>query len=565
MRRIALVLALALVTLAPVSHAQQQTPTITGVVRGQTATGGTTTPSSSAADTPYDSDLDPTQVQLAPKRTVPGLDDLSNGTLQSRLGTELSGPIDPDTYRVGPGDLMVLQLWGKVSRSVMLEVGPEGAILLPGAGTYSVNGRTLTEVRHEVLSRMAKEFRGVSMDLRLVRPRTFRIYLTGQVRSPGPTPISAGSRVTDALVPGLLMDNSSRRRIEVLHTDGQREIADLDLFHRTGVTQANPLLRDGDVLNVPVMTDFLYADGAVARPGRYELGPNDSLLTLFRLAGDPAPSADAERVLLIRWRQPFQAESLWFRLDQVYSRQVNPMLREGDRLYVFFIPQYHLQHEVTILGEVARPGVYPITEGQHRLSDLISAAGGFLTGADLSAIRIQRHSTSAGEKDPELERLLRLSRDQLTSSEYEVLRTKLANLRDEYRVDWNRLQAQKDQLDVLLKDGDVVRVERLVSSVRVDGEVTRPGFIRFEEGQGVEEYVREAGGYTNRAWKSKVRVSRAVTGQTLQAKDVKALDPGDLVWVPEQSDRGVWYHTTVILTVLAQLATVVIAVSTIHP
>jgi protein involved in polysaccharide export with SLBB domain len=401
------------------------------------------------------------------------------------------------------------------------------------------------------------------MDLRLVRPRKFRIYLTGQVRQPGPTPISAGSRVTDALVPALLMDNASRRRIEVLHADGGRDIADLDLFHRTGLTKANPLLRDGDVLNVPVMTDFLFADGAVARPGRYELGPNDSLLTLFRLAGDPAPSADAERALLIRWRQPFQAESLWFRLDQVYSRQVNPVLREGDRLYVFFIPQYHLQHEVTVLGEVARPGVYPVTEGRHRLSDLISAAGGFLPGADLSSIRIQRHSTAAGEKDPELERLLRLSRDQLTASEYEVLRTKLANLRDEYRVDWNRMLAQKDQLDVLLRDGDVVRVERLVSSVRVDGEVTRPGFIEFEKGQSVEEYVHQAGGYTNRAWKSKVRVSRSVTGQTLQAKDVKALDPGDLVWVPERPDRGVWYHTTVILTVLAQLATVVIAVSTI--
>src|SRR5207253_1054838 len=116
--------------------------------------------------------------------------------------------------------------------------------------------------------------------------------------------------------------------------------------------------------------------------------------------------ADAERALLVRWRQPFQAESLWFRLDQVYSRQVNPPLREGDRLYVYYIPQYHLQHEATILGEVARPGVYPILEGRHRISDLVAAAGGFLPAADLSAIRVQRRGPTAGEHDPELERLL---------------------------------------------------------------------------------------------------------------------------------------------------------------
>jgi len=501
----------------------------------------------------------------AMRHAVPGLgEDLTQGMMPLRTeGTELSGPIDPDVYRVGPGDVMVLQLWGKVSRSMLLEVGPEGTILLPGAGTYSVAGATLSEVRHEVLTRMGHEFRGVNMDLRLVKPRTFRIYMTGEVKQAGPTAITAGSRVTDALLSGALQDDASRRRIEVLHTDGQREIADLDLFRLTGATSANPWLRDGDVINVPVMTDYLYADGAVARPGRYELGPTDSLLTLFRLAGDPAPAADAERALLVRWRQPFQAESLWFRLDQVYSRQVNPPLREGDRLYVYYIPQYHLQHEATILGEVARPGVYPILEGRHRISDLVAAAGGFLPAADLSAIRVQRRGANAGEHDPELERLLRLSRRDLTASEYEVLRAKLANQREDYRVDWARLLANKDQLDLLLRDGDVVRVERLVSSIRVDGEVARPGIVQYVKGLSVDDYVRQAGGFTTRAWQSKIRVSRAVTGQTLPAQNVPHLDPGDLIWIPEKPDKTLWDNASALLTALAQLATVVIAVRSV--
>ena len=498
-------------------------------------------------------------------RAVPGLgEETSQGMRPPVAGTDLAGAIDPKEYTVGPGDVMLLLLWGKVSRTMTLEVGPEGVILLPGAGTFRVDGMKLSDVQAQVIERMKREFRGVNMDLRLIRPRQFRVYLTGQVRHTGPQAVRGGSRVTDVLTPSMLQENGSRRRIEVLHKDGAREIADLDLFDRTGITSANPYVRDGDVLNIPVLTDYLYADGAVARPGRYELGPNDSLLTLFRLAGDPLPSADAERALLIRWRQPFQPESLWFRLAEVYSRSNNPVLREGDRLYVYYIPQYHMQHEASILGEVARPGVYPILEGRHKLSDLVSSAGGFLPGADLSGIRVQRRTTSSGERDQELDRMLRLSRNEMTPSEYATLQTKLANLKEEYRVDWNRLMAAKDDLDLLLRDGDIVRVERLVSSVRIDGEVNRPGLLQFEQGRTVDDYVRQAGGYTNRAWKDKVRVSRSVTGQTLYARNVKTLDPGDLVWVPEKPERDLGRNIAAVLIALAQVATIVIAIDALN-
>jgi protein involved in polysaccharide export with SLBB domain len=363
----------------------------------------------------------------------------------------------------------------------------------------------------------------------------------------------------------MLQATASRRRIEVRHLDGTTEFADLDRFERSGRTLFDPWLRDGDVIFVPVATDFLYSEGALARPGRYELGRDDSLLTLFELSGDPLPAADAERALLIRWRKPFQPESLWFRLDEVYSGRMNPVLREGDRLYVFYIPQYHLQHQASIEGEVARPGVYPILEGHHHLSDLVAAAGGFLPGADLSAIRVQRRGPAAGERDPELERLLRLSRRELTASEYEVLRTKLANQREEYRVDWTRLQSKKEELDLLLRDGDIVRVERLVSSIRVDGEVNRPGIMSYVKGLSVEDYVHQAGGFTSRAAQSKIRVSRAVTGQTILAGSIRSLDPGDLIWVPERPDKTRWDYASELLTALAQLATVVIAVRSVRP
>jgi polysaccharide export outer membrane protein len=495
-----------------------------------------------------------------------GADETAAGrlfSLQAGVPMSLSGPVDPDVYLLGPGDLLLLNLWGRVSRSVPIEVGPEGMVLIPGSAPLRVSGRTLSEVRADILRRMGLQYRGVSMDLSLARPRTFRIYLAGQVNRPGPVEASGALRVGDVLTGALLLDGASHRRIQVLRAEGTMVYCDLELFLQTGDAAMNPWLRDGDVIQVPSATEFVYAQGAVARPGRYELGVQDSLLTLLRLAGDPLPSAVADRVLLVRFKDAFTPESLWVSLDDVYSRRHNPAIEDGERMYVYFIPQYRQQHEAVVLGEVQRPGTYPIVEGRTRLSNLVSAADGFQVGADLSAIRVHRRSTLATEKDQELDRLLRLSRNDLTASEYEVMRTKLAGLREDYRVDWARLEGSKD-LDLLLRDGDVVRVERLVSSIRVDGEVRRPGILNFVRGEGVEDYVAQVGGYTNRAWRGKVRVTRAVTGQTLLARNVRTLDPGDFVWVPEKPDVTVWQQSREILTALASVATIVIAIRSVR-
>jgi polysaccharide export outer membrane protein len=241
----------------------------------------------------------------------------------------LPGAVDPATYRVGPGDLLILHLWGRVSRSMPLEVGPEGTVLVPGAGPVMVDRRTLSEVRLDLIRRMSRQLRNVEVDLRLARPRTFRIYLTGQVNSPGPMIATGAYRVGDVLTGGMLLEGASRRRIEVLHTDGTRDSCDLDLFLQTGDASLNPWLRDGDMIQVPTATEFVFAQGAVARPGRYELGVRDSARTLLRLAGDPLPSAVVDRVLIVRFRDPATAESLLVSLDDIYDRRRNIALEIG--------------------------------------------------------------------------------------------------------------------------------------------------------------------------------------------------------------------------------------------
>jgi polysaccharide biosynthesis/export protein len=495
-----------------------------------------------------------------------GADESASGGLYALHGgyqATLAGPVDPATYVVGPGDVFLLQIWGKVSQGVPIEIGPEGTALVPGSSVVYMAGRTFADVKDDVLGRMRQQYRGVSLDLRLVRPRTFRVYLTGQVVRPGPVTASGALRVGDVVTPAQLLGDASRRRIEVRRTDGTREFCDLDLFLKTGDATLNPWVRDGDVIQVPSATEFAWAQGAVARPGRYEVGPRDSLIQLLRIAGDPLPAAEADRALLVRFKDPFTPESLWVSLADVYSRRMNLPLEDGERLYIYYIPEYHQQHEAAIMGEVQRPGVYPIREGRERLSYLVNAAGGFRPAADLSAIRVHRKNAASQEKDQEMERLLPLPRKDLTATEYEVMRTKLAALGESFRVDWKRLQNDRN-LDLLLLDGDTVFVERLVSSIRVDGEVRRPAMLNYVAGSSVYDYVKQAGGFTDRSWRGKVRVIRAVTGQTLLAHNVRTLDPGDFIWVPEKPDVTAWEQTRDILTALAQVATIIIAIKSVN-
>jgi len=475
----------------------------------------------------------------------------------------LAGPIDPTTYRIGPGDVLQLVLSGEVSRSIPLEVDPEGMVLVPGTGNLRVEGRTLAEVRADLLRRMRDQFHHVSIDVRLSALRAFRVQVTGEVREPGLAVVNGGMRVGDLLRPAALLESASQRRIEVRRRDGRIETADLALLLRAGDGARNPILQDGDVVHVPVATTFVHAEGAVARSGAFELASGDSLATLLRLAGGVRPSAVLERALLITFVGPSEAESTWVDLRDVLAGRSTPVLRDGSRLYVYAHPRYTQQHQVAVLGEVERPGIYPILEGVTRLSDLVRGCGGFLAGSEQSAIRVHRRSASADVKDPELERLLRLSQEQLTVTEYAVLRTKLAGLREDYRLDWGQV-TEDGGLDLLLRDGDIVQVERKVQSIRVDGEVRRPGIVNYVPGQSAEDYVRAAGGFTSRAWRGKVRVTRAVTGQTLLAHNVRRLDPGDFIWVPERSDVTAWDHFSRLLTTLAQIATVVIAVRSIR-
>ena len=472
----------------------------------------------------------------------------------------MSRPVDPTEYVVGPGDMLQINLSGGVTRSWDAMILPEGSLYVPGIGPLPMTSMTLVEARKLVQQRLSVEYRGVNVDLRLLRPRTFLIYMIGETSAPGPHEVSATSRASEFLTESLFNEAASRRNVEIRRRSPQGETRmriDLIRFRLTGYVARDPLLREGDIVYFPRGTSEVTIEGAVARPSRYDLAEGDSLSTLFTLAGGPLPSS-TDQAVLVRFVDATRKDSLSFKVADVLHGRFDTLLRDGDRVYVYFQPRYHFLEEATIGGEVQRPGTYPLLPGLTRLSELIHLAGGFLPDADLGSIHVFRNSGPGTGPDPEIERLSQLGRKDMTSTEYEVLRARVASQRGDFRVDWKRVKVGGD-LDIVLRGGDQVRVDPVVATVRVDGEVRLPGLIRYEPGRKVEEYVKLAGGYSERAVPHKVRVKRAVTGQTMLARDVGALQPGDLVWVPERGDPQTWQNFQAVLLVATQVATIILA------
>jgi protein involved in polysaccharide export with SLBB domain len=299
------------------------------------------------------------------------------------------------------------------------------------------------------------------------------------------------------------------------------------------------------------------------------LGAQDSLHTLIQLAGGTLPSAIRDKALLVRFVAAGQRESLWVDLDRVAGGEQDPPLRDGDHLFVQFRSGYHVLPTVEIQGEVEHPGTYPIVLGQDRFSNLVRWAGGFRPQANRSAIHLVREIGSPNEsdkltpaqKDLEFDRLARLPRSGMTESEYTKFQTKLAEQKNAFLIDWASIQKGSSDVDPLLQEGDVVRVDRLVQTVRVEGEVRRPGFVDYVPGRSLREYIDLSGGFTDRASKSTIRVSRSLTGQVIPARSVKSIQPGDFVWVPERKDVDTWAVVRDVVAVASQVAVLVFTLS----
>ncbi|HDK35497.1 MAG TPA: hypothetical protein ENG82_01225, partial [Bacteroidetes bacterium] len=412
--------------------------------------------------------------------------------------------------------------------------------------------------------RTKKLFSPASTTLTLKSVRTFRVHVTGEIRHPGVVIIPAIDRVSDAInMAGGLTKKSSLRNIEIIGKDNLNHRVDLLAYKRLGNLQANPFLRDGDIIFVPVASHRVSVLGAILRPGDFECLPGESVANVIRLAGGLAPDAAADSIEVARFRPDGVTIRRYYITTSDSSAPnfwKNFQVVPDDRIYVRKMQLWHKKRSVRITGEVNYPGQYPINEGKMRLRDLIEKAGGFTPEASLIEAKLIRSSRET-RRDLEYERLKKMQISDMTEMEYDYYKLKSREIPGRMSVDFVRLFLSDDSTqNVVLRSGDLIEIPRNKHFVRVSGQVLFPGNVEYHPNWKIKDYIRHTGGFNWNARKSKIRVIRARSGEWLKPKQVKRLEPGDIIWIPEKPVRDYWKLFREIMLAAAQAATVYLVV-----
>lgn len=422
-----------------------------------------------------------------------GLDVFSSSTTQ--FDPNLAGPVDA-SYRLGPGDRIVLIITGDAERAFTLDVTREGFVVVPGVGEITVANLTMAQLEDQLYAKLGRVYSGLRRDgsattrfsVNLARLHTNQVYVLGDVEKPGSYRVSsAGTALTALYSAGGPTANGSMRTVEIKR--GGRVVDSLDLYDYFLRADAShdPRLQSGDVVFVPVHGPRVRLFGEITRPGTYEMRRGATLADLVRDAGGFTPEAARRRVQVSRILPPAERgsnERAHVVIDVASTDQEtdNPPafpLEAGDVVQVFRVND-RVGHRVTVQGDVVTPGTVGFTAGMH-LSDAIRLAGGAKPDAYVDRVLVSRLRGADS------------SRVQLRGS-----------LPDTGGHSSN---------DLALQDDDEIRVFsvtefRATEYVAITGAVRRPGRYPYREGMTLRDLVLLGGGLDERASLSEAEIAR---------------------------------------------------------
>jgi protein involved in polysaccharide export with SLBB domain len=438
-------------------------------------------------------------------------------------------------YRLGPGDLLDVQIAGRVDvtrHQVVVDL--DGAINVPPLGTVGVGGLTLAEAYRKVVTEARSFLRFVDVSLSIAQPRSFEVVLSGDVERPGAVITSAFRRLHEVIQDaGGITERGSRRRIRLVVKGVERQV-DLLRFELTGDLGENPFVEEGTHVHVPPREATITLAGAVRRPGDYELGPSGSLAEVMTLVGGLQPSAAASAARLTRIGADGRKETFAVDLGTALARPADVPMRPGD---VLFVPSVTvLQDVVEVRGAfigteqsgrtttAGKPTVvqrFELSQGE-RIADLVRRAGGPAPFADLHLAVVERRAqTGPVQRIP---------------------------------IDLHELVVAKDETqNIVLQNGDVLTLPVTEDRVFILGEVRTPGAQEFRPELGVREYITLAGGPGKRAKTENITVTFR-DGRTYPLKSAPPPEPGAVVTVPEVSVKW-WQDYVAISNAIAGLVT----------
>lgn len=383
----------------------------------------------------------------------------------------------PQNYTVGPGDQVVVDVYGASQKSLQLTVSPDGEIIVPGYGPIQVSGLTVAGANAKIRSTLGSRYSSSHIKLSVGQTRSILVNVMGEVKVPGTYTLSAFATVFHALyMAGGINDLGTLRNIKVFRNGNLVTVVDIYEYILNGRLAGNIRLQENDVIQVGPYDCLVGITGKVKRPMFYEMRKNESVATLLKYAGGFTGDAFKKAVRLTR--QSGERYSV-YNVDEFNMNSFQ--LDDGDAVVVDGMLNRY-ENMVEVKGAVFRPGQYQLGKEVTSVRTLLQAAEGVTEDAFTARGVMHRM-----KEDRSLEVIA---------------------------VDVKGILAGTAP-DIPLKNEDVLFIPtqtdlRSERTLTITGEVMSPGTYQYADNTTLEDLVLQAGGLTDAASTVKVDVSRRI-------------------------------------------------------
>ena len=395
----------------------------------------------------------------------------------------------PQNYRLGPGDAVIIDIYGASQKTIQSTVSPDGEVTIEGYGPVNVSGLTVAQANARLRNTLGSRYRSSRVKLTVGQTKTIMVNVMGEVKTPGTYTLSAFATVFHALyMAGGTNDLGTLRNIKVYRNNRLVTVVDIYDYILNGKLTGNVRLADNDVIVVGPYDCLVTIAGKVKRPMIYEMKKNESVNSLLKYSGGFAGDAYKKSV---RVNRKTGREYAVYNVEEFDFSSFR--VDDGDSISVdSILPRY--ANTVEVKGAVFRPGMYNLGEQVNSVRTLVEHAEGMTEDAFTN--RAVMHRMKKGRT-------------------LEVIAVDIAGIMD------------GKVADIPLKENDVLfiptRQEKIVErTLTIRGEVQYPGVYQYADNETLEDFVLQAGGLTDKASTVNVMVSRRVM-------DSKALRPDSVI------------------------------------
>ncbi|MBW8890331.1 MAG: SLBB domain-containing protein [Fibrobacteres bacterium] len=445
--------------------------------------------------------------------------------------------IDPDTYIVGGGDGFRISIVGLPSKEYFPVVDPNGNLYDSDLGFIALGRIPLSKALKIIQDRVRASLkRNYDVYVALKKAKRVNVTVTGLVNVAGSYQLPGTHRVLDAIraanngnLP--VISKSDYRRVTVRNRDSVKTYDLVRFFSKQDLSQ-NPYLYPGDNVNLDPIDAKVYVSGEVLEPvvGWVAVVPGESLADLLSIL-NLKQSSDSNAILVQKADSPSHRS-----LKRVSIKEASGfILHPNDLITVGSREDFPRPDTVQVTGEVKRPGTYPVLSAQSSLRDIIALAGGSTEQADVERTVIIRHRRSEKllPQNEESDRLMSYgAKGSLAGGLRSVRPEMTASINDlQTLADYTLVRSGELDSQAALQDGDEIFVPRQDPFVYVSGNVVSPGAYPYVKGQEMDDYVKKAGGYTDKA-DTKNQFMLASYHGLSQIRDSGKPLQGDIIVVP---------------------------------